>query len=240
MKAQLGSEMRKLLSIRSAYWIAIAAIVVNLVSVFSVAGQSAAEYAKPLEEQQFFFLGMFVRLFVVVLGIRIVTDEYRHGTIVPTFVFEPRRGRVLVAKGLVGAAAGLLTMALAQAALVGSAVVMFASNGHDLTLGDQAAEALVGSVMVGALWGAIGVAVGAVIRNQVIAIVGAFVWLMMLEEMVASRFDSIAPYLPGSAGFGLSLGGPNGFAVTAALTLTAYAVVGLGFGAMAMRARDVS
>ena len=40
----------------------------------------------------------FGNLFVAVIGILIVTNEYRHGTIMTTFLAEPHRVRVLVAK----------------------------------------------------------------------------------------------------------------------------------------------
>jgi hypothetical protein len=54
------------------------------------------------------------RLLALVLGVLIITGEYRHKTVTPTFLAEPRRGRVVTAKlGVAfggGVALGVLTM----------------------------------------------------------------------------------------------------------------------------------
>ena len=47
------------------------------------------------------------RLLALVLGVLIITGEYRHKTVTPTFLAEPRRGRVVAAKLGVGFGAGL-------------------------------------------------------------------------------------------------------------------------------------
>ena len=42
-----------------------------------------------------------IPVFVLILGIRSFTDEFRHGSVVPTFLATPERRRVLVAKFVV-------------------------------------------------------------------------------------------------------------------------------------------
>jgi len=39
-------------------------------------------------------------LFAIIVGITIVTTEFRHGTVTPTFLAEPHRERVLFAKAI--------------------------------------------------------------------------------------------------------------------------------------------
>src|SRR6202043_2386826 len=47
-------------------------------------------------------------LFSVVVGIILITTEFRHFTSRPTFLIEPRRGLVIVAKMLVAALVGVV------------------------------------------------------------------------------------------------------------------------------------
>ena len=240
MKKQLVSEWKKLFSTRTVYLLTLGVAAIAIMAVLSVSGQSAVEAAKPLREQQFFFIANFVKLLIVVLGIRVITDEYRFGTIVPTFVYEPRRWKVVAAKSIVALGAGLMMAAVAQLVLIGSALAVFSTKGLDLAIDAHSIQAIGGSVVAGAMWAAVGVAVGAVVRNQVTAIVGSFVWLMAVEEMIGSRLGDLAAYLPGGAGYGLILAAPNGGMLTSALVLGAYVVVGGAAGAFMVRARDVT
>jgi ABC-2 type transport system permease protein len=240
MKAQLKSEVTKLRSTRSVYWVALAAVGMAVMAVSAVSGQTPEELARPMWEQQFWFLGTFTKLLIVVVGIRIVTDEYRFGTIVPTFVYEPRRWKVVLAKAIVGMGAGLIMAAIVQAVLVAGGLFMFSQAGTELVIDDRGVQAVGGSLVAGVLWGGVGVAVGAIVRNQVAAIVGSFVWLMAIEEIVASRLGDLADYLPGSAGFGLTLAVPDGGAALAALVLAGYVIVGTVVGTWITMGRDVA
>jgi ABC-type transport system involved in multi-copper enzyme maturation permease subunit len=130
MKAQLVSEARKLLSTRAVYWFLLGAMGLSVMAVLSVSGQPASEVAKPLHEQQFYFLSTFVKLLIVVVGIRLVTDEYRFGTAMPTFTFSPRRGTVIAAKAIVAGAAGVAIALISLATLLVTAFGLFAMNGN--------------------------------------------------------------------------------------------------------------
>ena len=56
------------------------------------------------------------RLLALVLGVLIITGEYRHKTVTPTFLAEPRRGRVVTAKLGIGFGAGIVMGALTMLA----------------------------------------------------------------------------------------------------------------------------
>jgi hypothetical protein len=97
-----------------------------------------------------------------------------------------------------------------------------------------------GGVAAGGLWAVIGVGIGAIVRNQVVAIVGVFVWLMALEEMLRTRLGDLASYLPGQAGFGLSLAFTTKIALFGAAVMLGYAVIGTAVGVFATKRRDVA
>ena len=240
MNMLIRAEIRKLLTTRTFPLLVTGAVALCLLAVFTAASQDASEFAKPFNEQQFVFLSTFTRLLVVIVGIRMVTDEYRFGTIVPTFAFTPSRGRVIAAKVIVAALAGTVMAVIAQVALVGSAEFVFSSNGHDLVFGAEGVQAVGGAIFAGMMWAVVGVAVGTIVRNQVVAIVGTFVWLMALEEMIRPLLGDAGGFLPGQAGWALVLVPDDRALWIAAPVMVAYAAVGLVAGTIVTRTRDVT
>jgi ABC-2 type transport system permease protein len=191
-------------------------------------------------EQTFaFFTALLARVPVLVLGVRAVTDEFRHGTIVSTLVVTPSRGRVVAAKAVTVAVAGALVTLTAWGAMVASATVLASTEGTSLRLGEEAWRSLGGTALAGAAWGLIGLGLGAIVRSQVAAIVGGLVWLMGLEDAVRDWFGDAAAYLPGQAGLALALGSSGRALAVGAATMGAYAAVATIAGAAAMR-RDVT
>ena len=240
MKAQLVSELRKLVSTRTIYWFVLGAAGLMLMSVLSVSGQFGPETARPMQEQQFFFLGTFVKLLIVVVGIRMMTDEYRFGTVVPTFTHSPRRARVVAAKVIVGAGTGVAMAGMAMAVLVGSAVAFFAMNGATLEIGAAGVRAMAGGVLAGGMWAVIGVGIGALVRNQVVAIVGTFVWLMAIEEIIRPKLGDLGNYLPGQGGFTLALGQRPSWMWIGLATMLGYAVAASIGGILVSGRSDIS
>lgn len=112
-------------------------------------------------------------LFAALLGALSITGEIRHGTIRPTFLATPRRARVIIAKVAASALAGLAIGLLAEALTVALEGAGLAMRGIQIALsaGDYV-QLLAGGALAAALWAAIGVGVGAIVRNQVGAVVG--------------------------------------------------------------------
>jgi ABC-2 type transport system permease protein len=134
-------------------------------------------------------------IFTMILGILIVTWEYRHGTITQTFLATPRRERVVGAKYLlalaVGAILGLVSVAIA---LISAALWL---GGLEIT-GDQweLAGRLVGAA---GFWGVFGGGLGALMQSQIGAIITAFVWFLVAEPLLGFRLEDVSDYFPGSA-----------------------------------------
>lgn len=180
-------------------------------------------------------------LFAGLVGMIAITAEFRYGTSRPTFLVTPRRGPVIAAKLAVSGLAGALFGLLAEALMAGAAVVAFAARGIDNQLaGGDYLQLLVGGATAAALWAAIGVGVGALVRNQVGAIVGLCVWMLLVESTSETFVPGFGRLLPG--GVGLSLAGniEELPAAVAALLLALYATVASAAGWLATQRRDIA
>ncbi|HVF52474.1 MAG TPA: hypothetical protein VNC78_02595 [Actinomycetota bacterium] len=234
------SEVRKITTTSTFYWLLAGGVAFSLLAVSSLSGADDAAMTQPITEQLFLFLGTFVKLGFLILGIRIVTDEFRFGTATPTFLFTPARRKVLLAK--VGAAAmcGVFMAVVTQVVLFGSAAGFFAIKGEVLHIGSAGTHAFFGGIVAGTFWTVIGLGVGAVIRNQIIAIVGVVVWFMGFEDIIGSRLGDADWFLPGRAGLSLALA-PDGRALWNGLTIVlVYAALTLALGAIAVHRKDVA
>jgi ABC-2 type transport system permease protein len=138
---------------------------------------------------------------VIVLGIVISAGEYRTQTATDTFLTTPRRRRVLGAKLYVGALLGLALGALGAAIGLPIAYLLFEAEGAAFPTGSaEVWLTLGGVVLVAALFGALGVAFGSLVRNQLVAVVSALVAVLLVEQLLAQTLDSVARWLPGNAG----------------------------------------
>jgi ABC-2 type transport system permease protein len=184
-------------------------------------------------------------LFAGLLGVMSVTTEIRHGTIRPTFLVTPWRGRVITAKAatsiLIGAGFGLAASAVAAA----TATAALQARGIDVLLdGGDYLLFIAGGAAAAALWAAIGVGVGAVVRNQVPALIGLCVWLLFVETLLlgdAANLSDLARFLPGAAAQGLSGQDPGTLLAPAAALalLPLYTFVALFVASRATTRRDV-
>jgi ABC-2 type transport system permease protein len=138
---------------------------------------------------------------VLVLGIVISAGEYRHGTAADTFLTTPRRHRVVVAKLALGAGAGLATGVIASLACVGVASVVYRTEGATFPFDDtEVWLTLAGALAYTTLFAILGVALGALVRNQVLAVAGALAWLAVVEHTLVNLVPDIGRWLPAAAG----------------------------------------
>jgi ABC-type transport system involved in multi-copper enzyme maturation permease subunit len=183
-------------------------------------------------------------LFAALLGALSITSEFRTGTIRPTFLLTPRRAQVIAGKTVCVFAAGAVIALLAAgtAAVTGSLGLAIRGVSVQVTAGD-ATRLLVGATTAGALWAAIGLGVGAVLRAQVPSTVGLFAWLLFVEQVLAGDVPRAHRFVPG--GLAQALAGPNrdsvlSSATLAAVLLLAYTAATVLAGLTATRRRDVA
>jgi ABC-type transport system involved in multi-copper enzyme maturation permease subunit len=183
-------------------------------------------------------------LFAALLGAIAITAEIRHGTIRPTFLATPRRERVLAAKAVLVASSGIAIGALATALAAGAGTLFIRLRGVALNVhaGDYVLVVLGGAVAA-ALWAIIGLGIGAVVRNQVPAIVGMFVWVLFVENLLDGGFPAVGKYAPAALGRAIAGATNDGTLHTpalAAVLLVGYAIVAVTAGWFATTRHDVA
>ena len=180
-------------------------------------------------------------LFAALIGAMAITGEIRHGTIRPTLLTTPQRRLVIRAKaivaGLTGAALGALATSLAAGAGTGFL------NARGITVHVDAANyalLIVGGATAAALWAIIGLGIGALIRNQAPVIVGLLIWVLFVENTIASSVPSVGKYAP--ATLGRAVAGATHDTLTtpigAALLLLVYAAAAIVAGIAVTARRD--
>jgi ABC-type transport system involved in multi-copper enzyme maturation permease subunit len=186
-------------------------------------------------------------LFAALLGALSISGEIRHGTIRPTFLASPRRERVLAAKIAASALAGLGVGLLAEALTAGLEAAGLAARGVHIELAaDEYAQLLAGGALAAALFAAIGVGVGAIVRNQVATVVGLCVWLLFLEPLLLGDVPEAAKFGPGASA-GAIAGAIQGRTaddlvapLLGVLLLAVYTAIATAVGSSAITRRDVA
>ena len=142
----------------------------------------------------------------LLFGALLATTEWRHGTLTPTVLAQPRRGIVLGAKGIVAALMGALYGAVGLIGSVGLGAPVLAALGEPTVLDDPDVIAvLLRTLLATALWSLLGLGLGALLTSQIAAIVIVLAFTQFVEpilRLVASVWEwsaQLGRFLPGSA-----------------------------------------
>lgn len=187
-----------------------------------------------------------VAIIALVVGLLSVTTEFRHQTIGRTFQLVPSRTRVVATKMLVGAVYGLVFFVLGLLPLAGVLLL----SGSELEFGQQTQAALWQGPVGLALMTVFGVALGALLRSQVVAVALALVHFFIVETLFVQFLPEIGRWLPFQALNALftseettALAGEMAPQVLEPLTGLAvflgYAVLAAAAAVTLMRTRDV-
>lgn len=191
-------EARKALDTRAGRWftISIVALCLVVVVIYAIAVPEADQgYADVLS-----VAGGTLGYFLPILIILLVTSEASQRTALVTFTLEPRRPRIVVAKFLAGLALAVAVMVLAAAvAVVGTLVGTLDGGSTDWALnGNQLFNGFVLANLIGVF---IGFAIAMLIMNTAAAIVGYFVYSLILPTVVgfltflSETFEKVAPWI---------------------------------------------
>lgn len=263
----LASEWIKAWTLRATYWTVGLTVVLmtGVTGLLAWAGTSTTEPAPGQpgvvvevgDAASLLTAGAFLaQVVLVVLGVLLITGEYRRGMVRSTMAAVPRRLPVLWAKATVLA---LVTLVTGAVAVVTSALVSAPFyDGLDLTLDLTSAETLriLGGLPLYLTGIALyGFALAALLRSSAAALAIVLGQLLVLETLIANipvrAFEVVAPFLPGIAGQRLildseSLAAMDAMSDTVHLTpwqgyavLLAWVAVLLTAAAVRLRKRDV-
>jgi ABC-2 type transport system permease protein len=178
-----------------------AALFTGLAGQDSDDGPGIPDVGTPLYEEIVFSVAANASVFLLILGIIGMTQEYRHRTATPTFLTTPRRGRVIAAKMLAYALAAVPFALVVLAVTVAVVMIYAGARGNAPSLDSENLQTLAASGLVLVVFTVIGVGVGALLRNQVGAIVGSLVYLNVIEPIVGGigAISGAYKWLPGGA-----------------------------------------
>jgi ABC-2 type transport system permease protein len=193
MTALLKAEVIKLRTTRT--FIALAAVAIGLglllTALTALIGESSKE-----DVLTDVFANDTSSFFILVLAVVGISGEWRHRTITSSLLAAPDRLRFLAAKTVAFSVVGVvlsLFISLSVAAL-GFTILEI----RDLPTPDAAEliELTVRCAVLAALLGAFGVGIGAIVRNQVVAVVGILAATFMLEPIVLAVLPEAGRYGP--------------------------------------------
>jgi ABC-2 type transport system permease protein len=235
MTALVRAELLKLRTVSLPLWLLLTTLALVLLGVVATVLTAGLEGA-PLEGGDPELLARAVAsasggtVVVLILGILALTQEFRFAA-------------KLVAVSLTGLVFALVSAAIALAV----SAALIAARGETLRFDSSVVEVLLGVGLVMLLYGPIGVAVGALVRNQIAAVVGALAWTFIAEQLLVALLPEVGRWTPGGAsGAVLQLGD---LATTrgdllpvwaGALLLMAYAVVLSAVAARLTLRRDLT
>jgi ABC-2 type transport system permease protein len=170
----------------------------------------------------------FLALFIA-LGAVGAAGEFRHGTAIPTFLATPVRSRVLAAKVTAHLGLGAIVAFACVLAQMAIALPWIAGHGGSGSPWDpDVLQPALGSVLSGAAYCALGVGVGLLVRNQVVALVITFGWFAVAENALANFVPDVSHFLPGGLFSGADQPGADLLPLPLAAAILAIYVAALG------------
>ena len=249
MTRLIRAEVVKLRSIRTYRLLALGALALIAAGV-TATSLTASHTGGANPARATLALAGLAQTFALIAGALAVTTEFRHKTITQAVLITPRRTPLLTAKAGTLTVAGLAFGLLATGAAAAITLPVLGSR-HIASHVDaaQLAAIVAGGAVATALAAALGVGAGAVIRNQVGAVVTVLGLLYVAEPLLGFiPHAGAAVQTYGLGGLASGATATTGFPtsahllgqIPAALVLAAYALVVLVAGAVLLRRRDIA
>jgi len=188
-------------------------------------------------------------LFILVLAVVGITGEWRHRTITSSLLAAPDRMRFLGAKTLAFAAAGVVLSVVVAVVVTILGLAILSSRGLPTPTSGDLIDLALRNALIAGLFGALGVGIGSIVRNQPVAIVGILVVSFVIEPILIALVPGVGRYGPFGAlpaaiqdlpqnglGGDVDLLAPG----LALLTMAAWIAVLFAIGATLLRRRDLN
>jgi ABC-type transport system involved in multi-copper enzyme maturation permease subunit len=209
--AVVGSEARKLHTIRSTYWLLLAALAANLAAAALLGallpGHMSEHQKTAIDSVRLSLGGLHLsQIAVGLLGVLAITSEYGTGMIRATLTAVPQRRLLLAAKALVLTVVTLATMTAASlgAYLAFQAFLPASDPMHTTLAAPGVLRAVIGAGLYLTVLALLGFGLGAVLRSSAgatAALLGIlFVPTLLAALLPQSWQDTVGGYLPMNAG----------------------------------------
>jgi ABC-type transport system involved in multi-copper enzyme maturation permease subunit len=251
MTALVRAELLKLRSARITTWLLLASLALVTLTVIASTPTANSESSLSLDDPS--LLAVVVgsafgvpQVLIALYGTTAFTQEFRYGTITQTYLGEPRRTRIFSAKWLALALVSVVVTTATLVLAVPLATALIHYRNGDVTAGAQFWQTIAASFGVMVLYAVIGVALGALIRNQIVAVPALLVWMLAVEWIVVPSYPPVGRWLPlGAASAVMQLESSIGLdgkllpPVFGGLVLAAYAAGAAALALWAAPQRDV-
>jgi hypothetical protein len=196
----LRSEWIKLFSTRTTWvMIGIGLLCEALFAGLFVGLASLVEFETASEIEGIFTGTGLLMVMMLVLGVLVITTEFRHGTTGSTFLVSPKRYPVMAAKLVAGLLVGLLAGLAFVLVNGGLALPLLSERGIELPATSDLVAIYAGVGVSFALLCAFGLGVGAIVRNQVGAIIAAIAFFFVLAWLPELLPGDLGQYFPAQA-----------------------------------------
>lgn len=215
MTRLFSAELLKLRTVRSTWgFVIVALLFAGLATAANIGGTEAQDRLDAGFQYKLVIDAAFpATILALLMGILLVTNEFRHGSIARTLLAAPRRWRFVAVKLLAGGVTGALLIC-AMLVVVGLTSLIWLSALDVPVELDQAVDGAWRAVIVTAVAGLFGAAIGGAVHSQVGALVGTLVWMFVLEPICwvvlgLLDLDRVSDYLPAAA-FGSAVDSTSG------------------------------
>jgi ABC-2 type transport system permease protein len=199
--ALIKAEYRKLTTTQVWFWMLLASLALTIAFVVGqILGGGDNEQLHENTRDIMSTTGHTTYIAVFVLGILGVTTEFRYQTITPTLLATPNRWTLITAKlvayALIGAAYSLICV-IVQVAI---ALPWLSARGVPVSFSGQIGILLADFAVV-TLFALVGLGLGALLKNQIVAVSVGVISVLLLENLVLviPKVCDAYPFLPSGA-----------------------------------------
>jgi ABC-2 type transport system permease protein len=194
----IRAEFIKLRTTQVWFWLLLAAVAIA--ALFVIGPLASRDGVQTTADAVDMFIGSVTSYIAVfVLGVLGVTTEFRYQTITPTVLGTPSRWTLITAKMITYAVVGAMYAAICLLVQLAIAIPWLSAKGVSFSLSsDHVPRVLGGVFIVVALFGIVGLGVGALLRNQIVAVTLGVIFLLILQGvlLIIPGVKHVFPYLP--------------------------------------------
>lgn len=198
MTRLIRAEVLKLRTTQVWFWLLLATV--GVAALFVIGPLASNGITRAADVPDIFVASSNAYLLVFVLGVLGVTTEFRYQTITPTLLQTPSRWTLVTAKMITYAVVGAVYAAAAVIVQLIVAVPWLAAKHIHVDYGSgPILHDIIGIFAVLALFGIVGLGIGALLKNQIVAVVMGVIFLLVLQNILVAipGVRSVFPYLPG-------------------------------------------